>query len=272
MRASRRARAVTLTQVGVAALVLCTADGLAQETEPYGAEDQAHRRTGVHIPEPMFFDLVRPLGALKGEWEANVLGAVPLGGDHRGVLFWAPEVEGAVMDLLALEFELPFEGSELEAVKVAAQYTFPVGGPDNFLHGAQGILEYLRPTEQWEVTLLYLAGYRWNRVWSGLAMLGSRFRTGLPVDLDNAGAVGVAGDGGWELLFNVTPFADVGSFGSVGVEFNLATDFDGATDILFMPQMHYELGASWMIQGGIGARSDYGKTHGEVAARLIFAF
>lgn len=41
--------------------------------EPYGAEDAGAEDDPVHIPEPMVFDLVRGLGAEKGEFEANVL-------------------------------------------------------------------------------------------------------------------------------------------------------------------------------------------------------
>lgn len=33
---------------------------------------------GPRIPEPMVFDLVRPLGAKRGEGEINVLGMIPL--------------------------------------------------------------------------------------------------------------------------------------------------------------------------------------------------
>src|SRR5690606_33047962 len=70
-----------------------------------------------HIPEPLAFDLVRGLGARKGELEVNVLLEVPVG----GVPHWAPEVEWALADGAALELELPIRGTELEAIKFASQ-------------------------------------------------------------------------------------------------------------------------------------------------------
>ncbi len=43
------------------------------------------------IPEPMVFDMIRPLGARRGELEANTLAQVNLSGASRDVE-WAPEV------------------------------------------------------------------------------------------------------------------------------------------------------------------------------------
>lgn len=45
-----------------------------------------------HIPEPMVFDMMRPLGAKQGELEANVLTTTPWSGKD-GNTHWAPEVE-----------------------------------------------------------------------------------------------------------------------------------------------------------------------------------
>lgn len=45
-----------------------------------------------HIPEPMVFDMMRPLGARQGEREANVLASSPLSESDRKTE-WAPEAE-----------------------------------------------------------------------------------------------------------------------------------------------------------------------------------
>ena len=66
-----------------------------------------------HIPEPMVFDMVRPLGAQRGELEINTLAQRNLSGSGSRTE-WAPEIEYAFMDGLAIEFELPFENSELK--------------------------------------------------------------------------------------------------------------------------------------------------------------
>ena len=48
------------------------------------------------IPEPMVFDLVRPLGAARGELEVNSLFRLPVA--REGRLLWAPEVEYTFAD------------------------------------------------------------------------------------------------------------------------------------------------------------------------------
>jgi hypothetical protein len=49
----------------------------------------------VHIPEPMIFDLVRGLGARRGEFEVNVLTQVPLNDTRSRAVEWAPEIIAA---------------------------------------------------------------------------------------------------------------------------------------------------------------------------------
>ena len=73
--------------------------GSAQEAEPFGAEDGGAQAHAPIIPEPMVFDLVRPLGALKGELEGNTLVEIPLAQTDPSdpSVFWAPEVEAAPM-------------------------------------------------------------------------------------------------------------------------------------------------------------------------------
>ena len=77
-----------------------------------GAEEPHAEDHPLHIPEPLIFDLVRGLGAERGEFEANVLGEFPLGDKSGRGIEWAPEVEYAIVDGFALEFEVPFHGSE----------------------------------------------------------------------------------------------------------------------------------------------------------------
>ena len=60
--------------------------------------------------------------------------------DHN-VVDWAPEVEVAVTDRFALEFELPFEDGDLVAYKLAAQATFGTAFDDAYIHGKQVIVD-----------------------------------------------------------------------------------------------------------------------------------
>jgi len=208
----------------------------------------------------MVFDLVRPLGAKRGEGEVNVLGLVPLSRkkqrlddvpdplglvrrspDRQGIE-WAPEIEYALADGVAFEFELPLENSRLEAYKAAGQVTFGTGLDHRYIHGAQVIVQYDVQPQLWTTTWLYLAGLRFNDIWSVFGMFGPRFEHGSPVGGRNV-----------EMLSNVTLFADVTDRLVAGIETNFGQVIGGNTALLVMPQVHYEIGKYWMIQAGIGA-------------------
>lgn len=92
----------------------------------------------LHHAEPLYIDLMRDLGARKGEKEWNVAMGVSKNGNHYE-LTPLIEYEWAVKDRWALEVELPFkiyssadknagksEGSKLNGIKLATQYTFLV--------------------------------------------------------------------------------------------------------------------------------------------------
>ncbi len=102
-------------------------------TPPATIERVSGEEEGPRIPEPMVFDLIRPLGAKRGEAELNSLGRIPLSRKARQVdgvsdplglvrrsqdrqgTEWAPEIEYALTDGLAVEFELPMENLSVEA-------------------------------------------------------------------------------------------------------------------------------------------------------------
>ena len=97
------------------------ADSHARERRSSRAQDGA-----PGIPEPMVFDLVRPLGGKKGELEANVLGLIPLRrragaidqvpdplglvpqSRRSAAIELSPEIEYAVRDGVALELRCPW--------------------------------------------------------------------------------------------------------------------------------------------------------------------
>jgi len=234
---------------------------------------------GPRIAEPMVFDLIRPLGVKRGEGEVNVLGLVPFGNTSRRVdavpdplglvrrsvdrqgIEWAPEIEYAVCDGIAVEFELPFENTHLEAYKAAGQVTFGTAFDHRFIHGAQAIVQYDRHPSLWTTTLLYLTGFRFDETWSVFGMFGSR-----------AEVLGGVQDKTVELLANVTLFADVTDRVVAGIETNLSQALNGNTEVLVMPQLHYEIDRHWMIQLGVGARFTTGVTLPEAGFRLIREF
>lgn len=108
------------------------------EDSLYIAEVQ-DRKEPVKIlhAEPLYIDLIRDLGARKGEREWNVGMGIADHNDHDEYTALV-EYEWAPIDRLGLEVELPFSfyyptnnqagapGSKLNSFKLAAQYTFLV--------------------------------------------------------------------------------------------------------------------------------------------------
>jgi hypothetical protein len=248
--------------------------------EPFGAEDPAVEGREPRIPEPMVFDLVRPLGARRGEFEINVLGLAPLnraaGGtaqlpdplgmvprspDRRG-FEWAPEAEWAVWDGFAVEFELPFEDSHLEAYKAAAQLTFGTAFNDTFIHGMQVIVQYDIGPGITHPTFLYIAGWRIDEVWSTLLMLG--FRSEIEGSREIAERT--------EKLLNWSLFADVTDYMTLGLETNVATALNGDSTLFVIPQVHWEVTNRIMIQSGVGVRLAKDFTLPEAGFRAIWTY
>ena len=93
----------------------------------------------LHHAEPLYTDLIRDLGARKGERELNVGFGVSDEKDYISYSGFA-EYEFAVANRLGLEIEVPFEmyahnpnkqdyslpGNRIEGIKLATQYTFMV--------------------------------------------------------------------------------------------------------------------------------------------------
>lgn len=247
--------------------------------EPFGAEELHAEDDVPRIAEPMVFDLVRPLGARQGEAEVNVLSLFPLGGYRRSFppetdpfgitplsedtegIEWAPEVEFAIIDGLAMEFEFPFEDAKLESYKTAVQYTFGTAFNRQYIHGTQAIVQTNRDFEQWDLTLLYIGGARFDETWSALGMIGGRTAVG-PGDFDDR----------TEMLFNFTVFADITDYLTLGVETNHARKLNGKATQLLMPQVHWEVTDQVMIQSGVGVGFTSDEAIPTAGLRAIYSF
>lgn len=246
--------------------------------EPFGAEDKGAEDNRPSIPEPMVFDLVRGLGAHRGEFEVNCLAEFPLtrsqasapsgfdpfgltpGSSDRDGIEWAPEVEYAVADGFAIEFELPFENSTLEAYKFAAQWTFRTALKDRFIDGAQIIIEPDTDFETWGLTFLYLAGIQFNDQWSALGMLGVR-----PEIEDGEGITETDG------ILNMTFFRDLDLCTTVGFESNFTFGDRDRTTLLLVPQVDRELTDNLELQTGVGVGFSVEATEPLIAMRLIYS-
>jgi hypothetical protein len=232
-----------------------------EDPTPETLERVSGEEKGPRIAEPMVFDLIRPLGATRGEGETNILAMIPLReqsrrvnevadplglvrrSPDRGTVEWAPEIEFTVCDGIAVEFEVPIENSRTEAYKAAGQVTFGTAFDHHFIHGAQAIIQYGRDSSIWTTTGLYIAGVRLDKTWSLFGMLGGR-----------AEIIGPVSNKAVELLANATLFADVTDRLVAGVETNFNQVIRGDIEALVMPQLHYEVDRHWMIQAGVGAR------------------
>jgi hypothetical protein len=226
--------------------------------EPFGAEDFGSEDLAVSIPEPLVFDLVRPLGAHQGEFEANVLGEFPLDGE---AIDWAPEIEFTIADGLALEFEVPFENSRQLAYKFAGQLTFGTARDDTFIHGTQVILEPDIYFEHWDLTALYLAGLRFDDTWSMLVMLGGETEV---VERDGFGQTSG--------IFNLSLFADTTEYSTVGIESNFVFGQSAATRYEVIPQLHLELTDNMELQIGCGVGFEQDRDYGLAATRAIVSW
>jgi hypothetical protein len=206
-----------------------------------------------HLPEPMSFDLVRGLGSHAGELETNVLVTMR---PRRGGLArttWAPEVEWAFADGLAIELELPMVDREVHALKAAFQWTAPSPN-ERFAHGAQVIGEYLLDEEATEITGLYLFGARLGS-FAAFAMVGAR---------------GVAAQGGHvEIVANPSVFVDVHEAVTLGVEGNAAFGLRGGRSGAALAQLHWQIARRFRVQIGGGIEVEDGEVGAAVVTRWI---
>ena len=210
---------------------------------------------GEGIPEPMLFDLIRPLDSKKGELEVNTLvhksfdskntdrSSDPFGSGattyDKQKIEWAPEIEYAIADGFAVEFELPMEGKKIEAYKFATQYTFGEVG-DSYIHGVQAIVEPNHDLQRYNTTLLYLGGYRFDDTFSTLFMLGGR------MDLE-----GKEKSETFEYLANGTIFAELSHHIALGFETNYSRHTNGEYAVTLVPQLHYEANKNIEFQAGL---------------------
>ncbi len=203
-----------------------------------------------HIPEPQIFDLVRGLGAERGELEVNTLVVVNA---RTGRVAWAPEVEWAFAKGHAIELELPLVDRELEAVKLALQGTLPSPWR-SFTHGWQVFAEVGLEAGQTDGVGVYLLGQRFAARWSYLVMAGAK------VPILGAGQMHLEEEprGDASALANVSLFVDVREWQTWGIETNAAVSGAGHWTVRVFPQVHLQLGERirFQLSAGMEAQAD----------------
>lgn len=209
------------------------------------------------IPEPLVFDLVRPLGSPKGELEVNTL---ITRSSQTGEFAWAPEIEYAFADGYAVEFELPFQNSSLEEYKFGLQGTFGELLKGRMIHGWQALGRYGRQENVYSADILYLNGARISDKWSTLNMLGIRWADfGKREDI-------VA-------LINNNLFYHFSRNLTLGVEMNNEIHEHKQWRYRLTPQLHYSFSSNKAVQiGGGPARLNNKKSDWLLASRFIYTF
>lgn len=197
--------------------------------------------------EPLFIDLIRDLGARKGEKEWNI--GFGLTDNNTYDKYTAlVEYEWAPVDRLGLEVELPFSvyypvnghdgapGSKLNSLKLAAQYTFLVSARHNTSLAAGYIHEFELPAfvDYNRSSIItghvynpfFVAAKRWTNQWHSLVYTGPfiTHHTG-----DNSWFTS------WQANSNIH-FMISGTRNFVGIEFNKQITGDDF-DMTIRPQM-----------------------------------
>lgn len=210
-----------------------------------------------HIPEPMVFDLIRPLGVRQGDLEMNVLSGHSLRSGHTE---WAPEIEFGLFDNLAVELELPFDQLSLSEYKMAIQGTFGTEFNNRFIHGWQMIGYYEREHQKYSIDSLYIAGFRWNSAISTLNMIGFRREN-------------VERDGHFVGLFNTSWFYDYSQKLTFGIEMDNEFSRESGWHYLLMPQVHWDFNDHVTLQLGTGFSQTEGRQTDWLGTwRMVYAF
>lgn len=194
------------------------------------------------IPEPMVFDLIRPLGAKRGEIEVNSLFRIRPG-DKPARLLWAPEIEYTFLDGYGIEFEVPMENGRIDTWKGAIQGTLPGPWKKKFIQGWQGLGEVSREGGHSRIDLMYLAGARWHRDWSAFTMTG--------IERESGTRAALAYLGNYSLFFHRRDAV------SYGLESNIKGRGNSGRGLLLMPQaqlrksrLNVQMGAGWRWHSG----------------------
>ena len=202
------------------------------------------------------FDLVRSLGASRGELEVNALTV----NDFRAGLdkfYWNPEVEWVVRDGIALELELAMDRGRVESTKLMTQLTFGTPLPGRYIHGAQIIGERSGIDEGYDLAVVYVGAHRFSERWSLSIIQGAKYGAGIE---DRAREY-------WSWLGNATLFAETRR-ATWGLEVNLESPRSEAPSVRITPQVHLARG-NWGLQLGAGVAASAGTQQSFAALRLI---
>lgn len=202
--------------------------------------------------EPLYIDLIRDLGARKGEKEWNVGGGIfdNTKYDEYEALI---EYEWAPIDRLGLEVELPFSfylpnadtsntpSSSLNSLKVAGQFTFLVNEKASTSLAVGYIHEFLMPNFDQYGKQSMLTGFLYNPFFIAAKRWGNNFHTlvytgpMIEQEFDHSHT---------DIHFQVNSnfhYMISGTRNFIGIEFNKEIWNDGTFRMTMRPQMRLEI-------------------------------
>lgn len=221
--------------------------------------EQAKGKTKVLHAEPLYIDLIRDLGARKGEREWNV-GLEMKDNEKFDTYGMLVEYEFAPMNRLGFEVELPFTfygansgrspggelpGAGLNAVKLATQYTFLVSDKLNTSLAIGYIHEFeMAPFKAYGKGNLY-KGNVYSPFFVGARRWGANFHTLIytgPVIEKTRDAVPAQVQWQWNTSMH---YMIPGTRNFIGIEFNKT--FADQFQMVLRPQMRVGLADNLMI-------------------------
>jgi hypothetical protein len=230
--------------VVMACALMCSPSYTHAQHHPVDPDEGTLSSIRPRIPEPMVFDLIRPLGAQRGEFEINSLFRFSPTNTPRQLL-WAPEIEYAFLEGYGVEFELPMENAHIDSWKGAIQGTLPGPWKKKFIQGWQLLGEKNRGGGNSKVDLMYLAGSRWHHNWSAFSMTG--------IERESGRHAAYAFLGNYSLFFHQRDSV------TYGLESNLKGTGNSGRGLLLMPQvqlrksrLNLQVGAGWRWIRGTG--------------------
>lgn len=214
------------------------------DTDDDGIRDGDERLLGtdpaiVNIPEPLYFDTVRSVGARGGEAEVNTLAQLRrIDGAYTWVT--APEVEWTLGRGLAAELEVPMDRDGLLAVRGSVQGTLAMKQRGRDVYGWLVTPQWTRATRSLDVTALYLQGHRFSASVATFLMVGAHVGRG------PTGAAVV------EVIANPSIFVDATKHVTLGLEVNYAHAIGSGTTWALLPQLHWLPIGAIKVQCGVG--------------------
>lgn len=223
-------------------------------------ENKTEKHKVLHA-EPLYIDLIRDLGARKGEKEWNI-GFGLIDNERYDRYEALIEYEWAPVDRLGLEIEIPFSfyfdqngngstdrpKSRMESLKLAAQYTFLVSEKHNTSLALGYIHEFEMNTFDSYGKGKFFTGNVYNPFFVAAKRLGNNFHTLLYTGpVWERSFSGEHNDFNWQINSNLH-YMITGTRNFIGVEFNKEV-YKNDFDMVIRPQMR--LGVTDQIMIGI---------------------